>query len=78
MPEARQSVQRVADHLAERFSMHHQWDGDTLQFSGNGVEGDIRVTAKSVQVSATLGFLLMAFKGSVEREINRFLDEEFS
>jgi hypothetical protein len=30
-----------------------------------------------VRVTVELGFLLMAIRGNVEREIRRYLDEEF-
>ena len=78
LADARQAVQRVADHIAERFDVRCHWQGNTLHFERSGVDGHIRVSAKSVHVTARLGFLLMALHGSVEREINRYLDEEFS
>ena len=78
LAEARQAVQRVADHIAERFDVRCHWQGNTLHFERSGVDGHIKVSAKLVHVSARLGFLLMALHGSVEREINRYLDEEFS
>jgi putative polyhydroxyalkanoate system protein len=75
--EARQAVQRVADHIAERFDVRCHWEGNTLHFERSGVDGHIQVEAKTIHVTARLGFLLMALHGSVEREINRYLDQEF-
>jgi len=77
LPEARKLVQRVADHIAERFDVSCEWEGNTLNFHRSGVDGHIKVSAKQIHVTAHLGFLLMAIRGSVEREINRYLDEEF-
>ena len=77
LAEARQAVQRVADHIAEKFDVSCHWQGNTLHFERSGVDGHIKVSAKQVHVTARLGFLLMAIQGSVEREINRYLDEEF-
>jgi len=77
LAEARQAVQRVADHIAKRFDVDCRWEGDTLHFERSGVDGHIQVEAKKIHVTARLGFLLMALQGSVEREINRYLDEEF-
>jgi putative polyhydroxyalkanoate system protein len=77
LAEARKKVQRVADHIASKFDVACQWDGNTLQFRRSGVDGQIRVTGKQVHVTAELGFLLSALRGSVEREVNRYLDEEF-
>lgn len=77
LAEAKQKVQRVADHIAAKFDVACHWDGNTLQFRRSGVDGHIRVTGKQVHVTADLGFLLMALRGPVEREVNRYLDEEF-
>ena len=78
LAEARQAVQRVADHIAAKFDVRCHWQGDTLHFERSGVDGHIKVSTKQVHVTARLGFLLMAIQGSVEREINRYLDEEFT
>jgi putative polyhydroxyalkanoate system protein len=75
--EARKKVQRVADHIATKFDVACAWDGDVLKFKRSGVDGQIRVSPKQVHVVAELGFLLSAMRGTVEREVNRYLDEEF-
>lgn len=77
LPQAKKSVQRVADHIAEKFDVSCGWEGDTLHFQRSGVDGHIKVTPRQIHVTANLGFLLMAIRGSVEREIHRYLDEEF-
>ncbi|HWT15132.1 MAG TPA: polyhydroxyalkanoic acid system family protein [Patescibacteria group bacterium] len=77
MTEARASIDRVAKGMAKKFSVGHEWEGDTLHFSRPGVEGHIALGKGSVKVEATLGFLLMVIKSSVEDEIERYLDEEF-
>jgi putative polyhydroxyalkanoate system protein len=41
------------------------------------VDGHIQVSASQIHVTAHLGFLLLAIRGTVEREIHRYLDEEF-
>ena len=77
LADARKKVQHVAEHLAEKFDVEWRWEGDVLHFQRSGVDGHIRVSAKQVHVTANLGFLLMALRGPVEREIHRYLDEEF-
>jgi putative polyhydroxyalkanoate system protein len=74
---AKKSVNRVAKHIAEKFDVDSAWQGDTLVFRRSGVDGQITVEPKSVRVTVELGFLLMAIRGNVEREIRRYLDEEF-
>jgi putative polyhydroxyalkanoate system protein len=78
LKDAKKSVERVAKHIAEKFDVEYDWSGNTLNFNRSGVEGKISVSAKEVHVLANLGFLLMAIKGPVEREILRYLEEEFS
>jgi putative polyhydroxyalkanoate system protein len=78
LAEAKKKVERVANHIAEKFQVVYEWQGNTLHFSRSGVEGQIAVTTKLVRVTAELGFLLSMIKDPVEREINRYLDEEFS
>jgi putative polyhydroxyalkanoate system protein len=77
LPEARKAVQRVADHIAERFDVNCSWEGNTLNFERSGVDGHIKVGARQVHVTAHLSFLLLAIRGTVEREIHRYLEEEF-
>jgi len=55
----------------------YEWQGNTLHFSRPGVEGQIAVTTKMVRVTAELGFLLSMIRDPVEREVKRYLDEEF-
>jgi putative polyhydroxyalkanoate system protein len=77
MAQARTAVDRVAERIAEKFGIEHQWEGDTLHFTRSGVDGHIELAKGSVKVQAKLGFLLMALRGSVEEEIERYLDKEF-
>lgn len=75
---ARQAVQDVADKLVNRFGAAYHWDGDILHFSRSGIDGHIALQPGEVHVSAQLGFLLGAMKGSIESEILRVLDERFA
>ena len=61
----------------EKFGIRHSWDGNNLDFSGSGVKGRIALGKKEVHFTATLGFLLSAFRGSIEAEIHRYLEREF-
>ena len=77
LPEARKSVERVAAHIAEKFNVECEWDGNTLNFSRIGVDGHIAVTAKQVHVTAHLNFLLGYLRESIEAKIHQYLDQEF-
>lgn len=75
---AKTAVQHVADHIAEKFDVECEWNGNTLNFQRSGVDGHIKVNAKSIHVIADLGFFQSAFKSMIENEIKRYLDQEFS
>jgi putative polyhydroxyalkanoate system protein len=47
---------------------------DEVQFKRSGVDGLLVVTATSFELHAKLGFLLGAFKGKIEQEIQTNLD----
>lgn len=75
---ARKALEEVAQKLAERFDFEYGWDGDTLKFNRSGVDGKIALAPKELHVTATLGFLVSAFKSPIESEIRRVLEERFS
>lgn len=77
LKDARAAIERVAEHIAEKFDVEYGWNGNMMEFSRGGVDGHIAVTGKEIHVTATLGFLLGAIRGPIEREILRYLDEEF-
>lgn len=77
LKEAKAAVERIAEHIAEKFDVEYGWTGNRLDFSRGGVDGHIAVAAKEIHVTATLGFFLMAIKGPIEREIERYLEQEF-
>jgi len=77
IPEAKKSIERIAEQLAKKFEVTWKWEGNTLHFQRSGVDGFIKLTTKQVHVVVNLGFLLSMLKTPVEREINRYLDEGF-
>ncbi|MCR6661589.1 MAG: polyhydroxyalkanoic acid system family protein [Luteimonas sp.] len=74
---ARKAVEEIARKLSERFGMDYGWDGDVLNFNGSGVDGKIDLAPSQLRFTANLGFLMSAFKGPIEAEIKRVLDEKF-
>lgn len=75
--QARESVQHIAETLAQRFGVTYAWQGDHLQFQRSGVDGRVSLLPGALHVTAKLGFLLGAMKGPIEHEIRRVLDERF-
>lgn len=72
---ARAAAEKMADGLGRRFDLKGKWVGDTLHFERPGVSGNLDVTAKEVRLAVTLGFLLKAMKGSIERAVHEELDK---
>lgn len=77
LPKARKAVEDIAKKLAAKFDMDYGWNGDDLHFNRSGVDGRIHVTEKQIRITARLGFLLSALKGTVEQEIRKVLAERF-
>ncbi len=50
-------------------------DRDVVEFTRAGVEGQLMVSADSFDLTARLGFLLGAFRGRIESEIEANLDK---
>jgi putative polyhydroxyalkanoate system protein len=48
---------------------------DVVSFTRSGVDGRLLVTATAFELEARLGFLLGAFKGRIEAEIQKNLDD---
>ena len=75
--EARKAVEDVAIKLGRKFGLDYRWEGDALHFVRPGVDGHIAVLAGQLRVTAKLGLLMSAMKGTIETEIRRYLDERF-
>jgi putative polyhydroxyalkanoate system protein len=74
--DAKQAIDKVARSLADKFDVDHEWQGNVLVFERSGVNGEIAVSKGKVRVQAELGFLLGALRGTIEREIEKYLDRE--
>lgn len=79
LPKARKIAFTWAEHVEDAFDMRCTYqEGDTcdeVSFVRSGVQGTLRVTASHFELDAKLGFLLGAFKGRIESEIVKNLDD---
>jgi putative polyhydroxyalkanoate system protein len=75
---ARAAAEKMSDHLSKKFGLQGRWAGDTLHFERPGVTGSLAITERDLDLSITLGFLLKAMKGSIERAVNEELDKLFA
>jgi putative polyhydroxyalkanoate system protein len=72
---ARRAVEEAVKKLGQKLGVDYRWDGDTLHFQRQGVDGRIAMAPGEVHVAATLGLLFSALKGTVESELLRVLRE---
>ncbi|HEX4918226.1 MAG TPA: polyhydroxyalkanoic acid system family protein [Limnobacter sp.] len=78
LEEAKGIAQKLADQLQKEFQLDSQWRGNTLNFSRSGVKGTLDVTDKDISLDISLGFMLKAFKGKIQSEIDKNLDKMFA
>lgn len=72
---ARRAVEEAVIRLGQKLGVDYRWEGDTLHFQRQGVDGHIALAPGQVRVAATLGLLFSALKGTVESELMRVLRE---
>jgi len=72
---AKSRVVAMAPGLEDRFSLSSKWDGDTLRFSGNGLNGSIDVAEEWIEVKVSLGFALSFLESSIRAELEQALRE---
>jgi putative polyhydroxyalkanoate system protein len=75
---ARIAADRMAGELERKFGLKGDWAGNVLEFARPGLAGSFTVGEKDVRLTVTLGFLLKAMQGSIERAIESELDTLFA
>ena len=75
---ARTAADRMVEALGQRFDLRGSWSGNTLRFERPGVSGTLDVSANDLRLAVTLGFLLKAMRGSIERAVHEELDRLFA
>jgi putative polyhydroxyalkanoate system protein len=78
LEEAKQTAQKLAEQLEKEFQLQSTWQGNTLNFTRSGVKGKLDVTDKDVSIDISLGFMLKAFKGKIQSEIDKNLAKMFT
>ena len=72
---ARDAVEAAIVKLGQKLGIDYRWEGDTLHFQRQGVDGQIALAPGQVHVTAKLGLLFSALKATVESELKRLLQE---
>ncbi len=78
LAKARKTAWKWAETVEEKFGMEctviEGKDSDVVEFTRTGVDGRLVVTGDAFELDASLGFLLGAFRGRIETEIEGYLD----
>jgi putative polyhydroxyalkanoate system protein len=71
---AKTAADKMSVRLNEKFDLVCSWTGDTLHFQRSGVNGKMLVSETHMELEVTLGFLLKAMKGPIEKAVIENLD----
>ena len=74
---ARAAARGMQESLERKYGLHGTWKGDTLHFERPGLTGTFTIAPTTVHLSATLGFMLKAMKGSIETSVRHELEQLF-
>ena len=72
---AKEVAEKIAQDLNDRFDLTYAWEGDHIAFERPGVHGTLHVAHDTLELNASLGFLLTPLKPAIEREIHAQLDK---
>jgi putative polyhydroxyalkanoate system protein len=79
LPRAREIAWQWAEDVEAKFGMectvYEGETSDTVEFTRSGVTGQLVVAADHFDLNAKLGFLLGAFRKTIEEEIQKNLDD---
>lgn len=75
---ARHAAEKMAKRLKKEFDLDYEWDGDVLVFERSGLNGELTVAPRYVEMEVKLGFLLGMMKPTIEKHIHENLDEIFA
>lgn len=78
LPTARQHAQAWAAKATAKFGVECRYEAgdaqDVLHFNGNGMDGQLHVTATALRLQAQLGFMAAMFQSAIEDKLNAQFD----
>lgn len=75
---ARVAAEKMAERLQKEFDLDYEWEGDVLVFERAGVNGELTVAPRHIEMEVKLGFLLGMMQPTIEKHINENLDDIFA
>lgn len=74
---AREAAQKVADAIADEYGLACEWEGDVLHFERSGVQGQMTLEKKKVEMFIRLGFMMSAFSSTIETKVAENMKKVF-
>jgi putative polyhydroxyalkanoate system protein len=72
----RGELDQLAAKLSEQLQLKCQWlSDDCLDFRRNGAEGQININDDKVELTIKLGMMMNMFRGTIEQEIQTFMEQ---
>jgi putative polyhydroxyalkanoate system protein len=71
-------VEDLGKDLQKKYGGDYQIEDKLVKFSYSGVEARISFDESAVKIQVTLGLMMSAFKGLIEKEINLHLNKKIS
>lgn len=69
-------LNQLAEQMSTKFALSCCWQGDNcLQFQRKGADGEILFADNQLQLTIQLGFMLSAFKATLQSDIEKFIRE---
>lgn len=71
----RSMTEELGQKLKARFGGDYRLEGDLVHYKYHSVDAKVSFDESIVNVDVKLGLLMIALKGMIESEVNRYLDE---
>ena len=72
----RGELDQLAAKLSKQLQLECQWlSDDCLDFRRNGAEGKITINTDEVELTIKLGMMMNMFRGTIEQEIQTFMQQ---
>lgn len=69
-------LEQLVSDLGQRLQLNCEWlSDDCLDFRRSGVEGRVEIADEELTLTIKLGMLMGAFKGTIEAEIQDFMEQ---
>ncbi len=77
--EACLKAEELLEDIANKYGLSIEMDGDgSINFSGSGISGNVKICGDEINLQAKLGFFMSAMKPVISNEISNKLNEYFS